>query len=297
MTKLSKQDIQFCKSIMAKAGPTYYWATNLLPKKAREATYVLYAFYRVPDDIVDLCKGDPSQELTEWINQWKSITTTNLNLEQFHKLHPVLRSALQVHQDFNIPFEYSYAFLESMHQDLSKKTYENYQELVQYMYGSASVVGIMMTHIFVQNPDGLTLQKAKSLGEAMQITNFLRDINEDLKDRQRVYMPKDELIIHKINPSLKAIKVNDDWRRFMQFQMQRNVELYREGFSGLKFLPFHIRFCVKLSGIMYMSFLQQIINSDYQVFQSSYRLTTQNKIFNLLQAILNKFNYPTWQKL
>lgn len=297
MQRLLKSEVDFCKKIMANAGPTYYWATRLMPKKIRHATYVLYAFYRVPDDIVDLHSSDPTQDLMQWVDTWKkTISNPESSLEN-SDLSPVLSAALKVHQNFNIPFDYSISFLDSMVQDLTKKNYEDYQELENYMYGSASVVGIMMTHLFLQNPSAKVLEKAKSLGEAMQLTNFLRDIHEDLEDRKRVYMPKDELLKFGINSDFSEFVYNQNWKDFMCFQIQRNVNLYQDGFSGLQYLPLHVSFCVKLSAVMYMSFLQQIIDSDFQVFDSKYRLLISQKLKNLVLTLFNKFKYPLCQKL
>lgn len=291
MPSLQKSDIKYCQKIMAQAGPTYYWATKLLPKHIREATYVLYAFYRVPDDIVDLHKGDPTNDLNSWVQEWENTIATS----ESH--NPVLRSALAVHQIYNIPFKYSHSFLKSMLQDLTQKSYSTYKDLEEYMFGSASVVGIMMTHLFVKNPSEKVLKKAQSLGEAMQLTNFLRDIKEDLEDRSRIYLPQDELKNYKIPTNLKALKYNKDWENFMDFQIERNVSLYKEGFDGLQYLPFQIRFCVQLASIMYMTFLFQIIDSDYKVMNSTYKLSKLDKFKALFKTIFQKFNFPSCKKL
>jgi phytoene synthase len=294
--KISSQDIQFCQKIMAKSGPTYYWATKLFPKKIRQSTYILYAFYRVPDDIVDLEKENKKLKLEEWVKEWSNLVEnpTPTNLQQ---ANPVLRASYIVHQIYKIPFHHSQSFLKAMLQDLTKKRYQTYQELKDYMYGSAAVVGIMMTYLINPSPTAQTLKQAEDLGYAMQLTNFIRDIKEDVDERDRIYLPEDELKAFQITS--KNIQNHDyppRWEAFVKEQLLRTNQLYKSGFQGLKKLPFHARFCIRLAAVMYMDYNRQIIQSNFRVYDSTYKLTTARKIFCLIKTVLNLTQPPKWPK-
>ncbi len=278
---------------MSDCGPTYYWATRLLPQKIRNATYVLYAFYRVPDDIVDLAPAKQKEDkLNQWLSDWER------SKQKPHKVKsPVLRAAQVIHKKFNIPYKYADAFLKAMKQDLTKSRYNNYQELADYMFGSAAVPGIMMTYLVKPNPDKKTLQQAEDLGLAMQLTNFIRDIKEDIEDRDRIYMPVDEMKRFNITEEdIKKHRYPKTWKSFICFQINRSHDLYKSGFEGLKKLPLHTRFCIKLAAIMYMDYNRQIIKSDFQVFHTTYKLSTSRKFFCLIKTILNLTTPPRCPK-
>ena len=106
--------------------------------------------------------------------------------------HPILHITAQTWRNYEIPFEYSTAFIDAMIQDTHVSRYETYADLERYMYGSAAAVGLMMGHV-IGFSDPVALEHAKKLGYAMQLSNFLRDIEEDYFQRGRVYLPQDEL--------------------------------------------------------------------------------------------------------
>ena len=182
-------DVEFCRQIQSKNGKSYYFATKLFPKDIRSATYILYAFFRTPDEIVDNPQNSDSQiikdELIKWKTKWEEAKIEKSD-------NPVLRATANLFKKYKIPNEYADAFLLAMVQDIEKKRYKNYQELENYVYGSAAVVGLMMTYV-IGYTEPNALEYAKKLGYAMQLTNFLRDIDEDYVNRNRIYMPQDEL--------------------------------------------------------------------------------------------------------
>lgn len=284
--QITSSDLKHCQKIMASCGPTYYWATKLFSKQLRQATYVLYAFYRVPDDIVDLNTKNPEQELTKWVKDWQALYQ-NPTKENLQNTNPVLRSAYLVHKHYNIPFKYSESFLKAMLQDLTKETYEDYQELQDYMYGSAAVVGIMMTYLMSPNPTSKTLQHAEDLGYAMQLTNFLRDIKEDIDDRNRIYIPQDILKKHQIiSQDIIGHNYPDQWSSLMQELIQKCNDLYESGYKGLQYLPKRAAWCIRLASKMYQNYLIKIENSNYQVYNSDYKLNTNQKIKILIKHAL-----------
>ena len=173
-------------------GKSYYFAAKLFPRELQQATFALYAFFRVPDEIVDSSPlateedlAEVKRRLHEWGERWRHAYDVG------RSTHPVLHVTAHTFRRYNIPYEYSESFLAAMIQDTYQARYETFDDLCGYMYGSAAVVGLMMSHVIGFRPPAL--EHAQKLGYAMQLTNFLRDIDEDYQERGRVYMPQDEL--------------------------------------------------------------------------------------------------------
>lgn len=281
----NSEDIKICKEITRKAGKTYYFAIQLFPKSIREATYGLYAFYRVPDDIVDLNEDLSIQAktnlLNEWIKKWQDCLERKGQSDE-----AVLRVAYQVHLKYEIDFSYSYDFFKAMQQDLTKSRYESYSELEKYMYGSAAVVGIMMTHLVGKNKSEEVFNLATKLGYAMQLTNFLRDIKEDIDDRDRIYMPSSEYKNFEIE-ELDFIKHRypENWANFMELQLHRAERLYRESEQGFKYLKWYAKIAIKVASRLYENYHKQIRNSDYKVFHSNYKVPKLKRLYILLKSL------------
>ncbi|MCC7522875.1 phytoene/squalene synthase family protein [Candidatus Uhrbacteria bacterium] len=261
MTSELQRAYRECQRIHAKHGKSYYFATRFFPKDLRYATYALYAFFRLPDEMVDNPAGrDPKAELERFRDEWRSGVTTN----------PVIMAARDTFERYKIPFQYSGVFLDAMIQDTWKTTYSTYAELEQYMYGSAAVVGLMMSHVIGFKPGALAY--AEKLGYAMQLTNFLRDIREDKEKRGRVYMPQDELA-----------RFADDHVAFMKFQIARADALYDEANRGIPLLEARGRFAVRAASDLYRAILRKIEQQNYDVTLRA-RTSFVEKIFICLRA-------------
>lgn len=261
MTSELQRAYQECQRIHAKHGKSYYFATRFFPKDLRLATYALYAFFRLPDEMVDNPSGrDPKGELERFRAEWRSGVST----------HPVLMAARDTFDRYHIPFQYSEVFLDAMIQDTWKTTYATYAELESYMYGSAAVVGLMMSHVIGFESGALAY--AEKLGYAMQLTNFLRDINEDKEKRGRVYMPQDELA-----------RFGDDRIAFMKFQIARADALYDEANQGIPLLHARGRFAVRAASDLYREILRKIEKQNYDVATRA-RTSFWEKIFICIRA-------------
>lgn len=284
------EDIKICKEIMRKAGKTYYFAIQMFPQKIKEATYALYAFYRVPDDIVDLNEDLPISQkeamLNEWIEKWNKCIKNEGKSDE-----AVLRAAYKVHQQYEIDFKYSQDFFKAMLQDLTKTRYENYAELENYMYGSAAVVGIMMTHVIgispkTDLPKQIILDYASKLGYAMQLTNFIRDIKEDIDDRDRIYMPSEEYLNFEISElDFAKHRYPEQWNNFIELQLHRAERFYREADQGIKYLNGFGKLAVKLASRLYESYHKEIRKSGYKVYHNNYKISSVRRIFILIKTI------------
>ena len=247
-------------------GKSYYFAARMFPRELQQATFALYAFFRVPDEIVDNSPLEtPSDlqavkdELNQWGEQWRAAYQSG------RSEHPVLHVTAHTFHRYQIPYDYSEAFLAAMIQDTYQARYATYADLEGYMYGSAAVVGLMMSHVIgFQNP---ALEHAEKLGYAMQLTNFLRDVDEDYQLRGRVYLPQDELAQFGVtDEQISARQFDDNFRALAQFQAQRAHRLYDEANQGIALLQPEGRMAVACASVLYRAILGKLAAQDWNVF-------------------------------
>lgn len=272
---LRQDDIRFCTQLMRKHGVSYAFATRWFPRELQEATAVLYAFFRVPDDLVDEKKPgntDPETALQSWRTAWQQTQRGE------PAAHPVLRAAHDVFQTYHIPFSLGDDFLSAMAQDLSVTRYDTYADLEAYMYGSAAVVGIMMSYV-IGFKNAETLLKARALGEAMQLTNFLRDIQEDYEGRGRIYLPQEDLRAFGVTESdIRSRQRSPEFIALMQHEIQRARTLYTHAETGIDELAPQGRFAVRVASRLYAAILTNIEAAQYDVFSKRVRTSLIEKI-------------------
>lgn len=279
---MSPQYIQNAKAIMRHHGTSYFLATRFFPRDIAEKVMILYAFVRIPDEYVDnpAPGSDPKALLATWKNNWLQTIGTGKSPEW------VQQAMYDIHIAHSIPFEYSIDFIDAMISDVDFVQPEKYVDLQKYMYGSAEVVGIMMTYIVGFRGDPISY--AKKLGEAMQLTNFLRDVGEDYRDRGRIYIPKEILDTYGVTEdSIAKGAVTENWRMCMQYLIAKNRELYREANRGIQLLAPHAQKPVLFASSMYERILKEIEKSDYDVFSKRNRVSKLRKIWCILKAIWN----------
>ncbi len=257
-------DFAVCRALQRKHGTSYALATRFFPKEKRLATEALYAFFRVPDDIVDVNDAHDSsgakQKLEAFEKAWQQA------IDSGDSPDPVLRCTAWTFRYFGIPIEYGEAFLEAMKQDTIVDRYSTYADLEGYMYGSAVVVGLMMSHV-IGFSEKRALIHAQALGEAMQLTNFLRDVGEDWRERKRIYLPLEDLAQFEVTEAeLIAGKVTDRVKAFLQFEIKRADALYAQAEPGIELLSADGRFAVRAASRLYQAILREIERNDYDVF-------------------------------
>jgi len=241
----------------------YFLATRLLPKRVLRDVEYLYAFVRIPDEIIDtehkdnLEDGKKALDLfkKEWSDTYADLDTSNV----------FLVICKDIFKKYNIPFEYSSDFLKAMKQDASVANYDTYEELESYMYGSAGVVGCMLSYIFGFKNGALT--KALSLAYAMQMTNFLRDIGEDYDLRGRIYLPTQDMKKYGVtSESIRLKQVTPSFIKLIKYEVEKTRMLYKEGYSGVVLLSTDTRLAVFVSGRMYERVLDRIERFGYNPF-------------------------------
>lgn len=253
-----------CKRLNALHGKTYYLATLLLPKEKRPFVHALYGFARYADEIVDdlastLSDAEKAAELKTWGDGvLAGIKSGNSNDQ-------VGRALIDTVNRFAIPHEHFVAFLHSMTMDLTVTKYANYEALMEYVYGSAAVIGLEMVPILGALSDA-AYEPAEKLGVAFQLANFIRDVGEDL-DRGRVYLPQDELAQFGVDREmLEARKLTPEIISALKFQIARVRQLQLEAAPGILQLAPVSRPCIEAASELYCGIVDEVEAIGYDIF-------------------------------
>lgn len=263
-----------CDVITRTHSRTFYMASGLLPPEKRRAARALYAFCRVTDDIVD--SPAPSDKRHTELMAWQRRVT----VDHPPVNDPVALAWADTKARFNIPCGYANQLIDGVARDLNHVRYDNFSDLAAYSYGVASTVGLMAMHIIGFSGEE-ALPYAVKLGVALQLTNILRDVAEDMRNG-RIYLPADELAEFGIDEAYMQRGVVDDrWRHFMRFQIERNRKLYAESLPGISLLESNGRFAIAAAAELYQAILTDIENHDYQVFNRRAHIGTIGKVRRL----------------
>ena len=261
-----------CRSITRSEAKNFYYAFLTLPASQRKAIYVAYAFCRYCDDSVDNVGS-----LEEKLSALKGLEEALRETYSGHASQPVFVALADVADRYEIPEEYFRQVLQGVESDLVKNRYSNFEELRQYCYQVASVVGLICIQIFGYK-DGVAKEHAVDLGLAMQLTNIARDVKEDL-EFDRIYLPQDEMVRFGYSEQeLQAGLVNEAFIELMRFQAQRAKDYFTSGFQLLPYLSRRSRACPAVLGQLYRKVLERIEDADYDVLHRRVSLSTSEKI-------------------
>ena len=259
---------QECKRLNSIHGKTYYLATLLLPPAKRPHVHALYGFARYADEIVDdlasnLTLDEKAFVLKKWSNQVLS------DIKSGSSNDPIAAALVDTTSRFKIPIAHFEAFLHSMNMDLTVRQYQTYEDLHEYVYGSAAVIGLQMVSVLgAISPDAVTSanEAAEKLGIAFQLANFIRDVGEDL-DRGRVYLPMTELEAHGVNRQMLEARVTTPQiKSALKEQIQRVRRLQNESTAGIKLLTPGARQCIQAASQLYCGIVDEVEKIDYQIF-------------------------------
>jgi phytoene synthase len=261
-------------------GTTYYWGAALLPRARRKHVHAVYALCRLADDIVDdqatVDRGDTAATAAS-LEAFATRFRTALAAERVGGWtgdDPVMAAVVATVVACAIDAECFDRFFAAMAMDLSTTRYETWDDLCGYMEGSAAVIGEMMLPV-LEPSSPMAREPARALGLAFQLTNFLRDVDEDL-DRGRVYMPQEDLRRFGVDLS-DSPRATPQWRDFLAFEIARNRELYAVADTGIALLPGRSARCVGAARVLYAQILERIEAADYDVFTSRARVPTWRK--------------------
>jgi len=267
-----------CRRLNKLHGTTYYWSTYALPRIKRHHVHALYGFCRYADEIVDDPDFGTDAQRKDALNAFRDRFFADLATGDSDDL--VLKAVIHTVRAFRIDPELFRRFLHSMEMDLTVDHYVTYGALTEYMDGSASVIGEMMLPILEPlSPDAAA--PARALGEAFQLTNFLRDVDEDL-DRGRVYLPVEDLERFGADPWRRT--VDQAWIDLMRFEIARARVLYDDAVLGVGLLPPSSARCIDAARVLYARILDQIEANDYDVFSQRARVPAWQKGLVVAQA-------------
>jgi phytoene synthase len=248
-----------CRRLHARFGRTYYLSTLMLPPGKRPYVNSLYGFARYADEIVD--NGDPATR-AEMLTRWSDDALADLRAGQ--SADPVCRAMIHTLRTWDIPLAHVEAFLASMLMDLTVSEYPAYADLERYMYGSAAVIGLQMVPILEPLDNG-AYPHAHALGEAFQLTNFIRDIAEDLQ-RGRVYLPMEDLDSAGVTvDALRAGVIDSRFRELLRFEIDRTRRLYAFAEAGIDLLAPSSRACIRTAFTLYGGILDEVEKADYRI--------------------------------
>ncbi|MFP5255914.1 MAG: phytoene/squalene synthase family protein [Acidimicrobiia bacterium] len=271
MTVTLEQSYEHCRLLNKRYGTTYYWSTFALPKVKRHHVWALYGFCRHADDIVDDLGPAPVDVREKALTDLGDRLFADLGAGRSDD--PVLKAVVHTVRAFDHDPDCFRRFLASMAMDLTVTEYATWDDLLVYMDGSAAVIGEMMLPI-LEPLDPAARGHARDLGNAFQLTNFLRDVAEDL-DRGRVYLPQEDLARFGADPHRRT--VDDAWRALMAFEIDRARTLYASADRGVAMLPPASARCVAAARTLYSQILDRIEAAGYDVFTQRATVPTWRK--------------------
>jgi len=265
-----------CKRLNALHGKTYFLATLLLPKAKRPFVHALYGFARYADEIVDDLASELSvTEKAEALSTWGN--TVLADLKKGTSQDHVGRALIDTVNRFDIPHEHFEAFLHSMTMDLTVQEYESYEDLLEYVYGSAAVIGLQMVPILGPLHND-AFAAAEKLGIAFQLANFIRDVDEDL-DRGRVYLPIKELAQFGVTREMLEERVlTPEIIEALKFQIARVRQLQAEAAPGIAMLEATSRPCIEAASTLYCGIVDEVEKIGYDIFNQRAKTSKARRI-------------------
>ena len=265
-----------CKRLNALHGKTYFLATLLLPKAKRPFVHALYGFARYADEIVDDLASELSiEEKAQSLSTWGDGVLADL--KKGTSDDHVGRALIDTVKRFDIPHEHFEAFLHSMTMDLTVQEYETYEDLLEYVYGSAAVIGLEMVPILGPLHND-AFEAAKKLGIAFQLANFIRDVDEDL-DRGRVYLPIKELAQFGVTREMLEERVlTPEIVEALKFQIARVRQLQSEAAPGIAMLEATSRPCIKAASTLYCGIVDEVEKIGYDIFNQRAKTSTGRRM-------------------
>lgn len=283
LTSENKASFEHARMMTAHYSKSFYISARMLPRERRWATYALYGFCRYADNLIDNPRSRTTSELEEEVH------FISKELKRAYRTgeseHPLLKPFVVVAMKYGIPIEYPLELLKGVLMDIKATRYQTFNELYLFCYRVAGVVGLMMTYVLGYK-SARAFHYAEKLGIAMQLTNILRDIKED-KNMGRIYLPLEELMRFGVTENdIITERMTPDFKRLMQFQVERAHQYYLEADKGIPMLERKAQFAIYSASKIYQGILRKIEARDYNSFMGRVFVSQMKKIGILLQEII-----------
>lgn len=275
----------------------FYYSFSLLPKDEREAMHSVYAFCRYADDIVDEEEEQSLAETERTARKRERLNRLRREVEACYagtSRHPILLPLSTVVKRFRIPKQYFLTLIDGMETDLVKDRYETFDELRDYCYSVASVVGLICIEIFGYRYEE-TKEYAVDLGIALQLTNILRDIRSDA-ERGRIYLPREDLRTFGYSEAdLMAGRYSLPFIELMRFETRRARDYYGRARAALRPDERRTMFAAEIMDAIYYRLLEKIELNEFNVFEdrkirvrTSHKLWIAMKLWLVTRALTNR---------
>jgi phytoene synthase len=277
-----------CRALHRAHGRTYYLATRLLPRWKRRHVHALYGFTRHTDDIVDEPASAETPDATaRRLRAWTERFTAALDGDAAAVGDdPVLPAVLDTIARFRLDRADFTAFLRSMAMDLTVSEYDTYDDLLDYMEGSAAAIGTLMLPVLGATDPARAREPARQLGLAFQLTNFIRDVGEDL-DRGRIYLPLKDLADRGVTrDDLRTRVATDAVRDLIAFEVDRARAHYARAAPGIPLLDRRSRPCIRAAYLAYGGILDEVAAAGYDVFVRRATVPTGRRLAIAAKALL-----------
>ncbi|WFE59006.1 phytoene/squalene synthase family protein [Micromonospora sp. WMMD712] len=257
-----------CRELHRRHGRTYYLATRLLPAWKRRHVHALYGFTRYADEIVDRTEDLPPAERAARLDDWSTRFLAGLGGAPVDD--PLLPAVLHTIAVFDLDRADFASFLRSMAMDLTVTAYPTYDDLLDYMEGSAAVIGTMMLPILGSSDPAAAREPARQLGLAFQLTNFIRDVAEDLA-RGRTYLPDEDLAKFDVTrddlfAAAARGRATPRIRDLVEYEVSRAQTHYEAAAPGVTLLAPASQACMRTAYALYGGILDEVAAQDYDVF-------------------------------
>lgn len=283
-----------CRELHRHHGRTYYLATRLLPAWKRRHVHALYGFTRYADEIVDRTGELPAAQRAAQLDDWTRRFLAGLHGESV--TDPLLPAVLHTIAVFDLNRDDFASFLRSMAMDVTVSSYPTYADLLHYMEGSAAVIGTMMLPILGSADPGAAREPARQLGFAFQLTNFIRDVAEDL-DRGRTYLPDADLARFSVTrddllAARAAGRTSEPIRELIRYEVARAQAHYAAAAPGVTLLDPASQACIRTAYTLYGGILDEVAAQDFDVFARRARVPQHRRLAETARALLTRTGAP-----
>ncbi len=279
-----------CRDLHKRHGRTYYLATRLLPSWKRRHVHALYGFTRYADDIVDRTEGASPAERAARLTAWSDRFVAGLHGAEVDD--PLLPAVLHTIAVFDLDRADFSSFLRSMAMDLTVTSYSTYDDLLDYMEGSAAVIGTMMLPILGSRDPAAAREPARQLGLAFQLTNLIRDVAEDL-DRGRTYLPDEHLDAFGITRAdLEQRRATPKIKTLIEYEVGKAREHYRAAAPGIPLLNPGSQACMRTAFHLYGGILDEVAAADFDVFARRATVSNRRRAAVALRSLLTRPGTP-----
>ena len=278
---LLRDSLEQCRLLLAAKGKSFAFATRFLPPQARLATQALYAFFRTVDDVADDCRypGDPAAlaRLDDWQRWLERGCLPEAD-------DPVRYATSWAVGHFDLDRRHLLELLDGVRGDVTFQPITTVQDQEHYCYQVAATVGLTMAKILGAEGHE-AMRHAAELGIAMQLTNIVRDVGDDIR-RGRVYLPRQELAAFGCSrEQLCARKVDAAFVALLRCQITRARDFYRRGEAGIATLPPETQLAIRLAARLYMGILDKVEQQNYDIFTARAHLTRRDKVWLTLRVL------------